>query len=231
MTKNNNKKTTKKDSSSRSHANNDALGCLFGILIIIVFIGLFLLNKELIIKTLANPQKKLQDLFEQPSSTLKQPVPDKQESPQHTPPAAQPAPAPEKPSQKEVQPQNTIETKPSSTEPSSTQPPATQPSPTPPSTPQPRSPATGTQKPTTTTASESQNNVTTPPQQKPLADSKAPPQKTPATRDRYLYFIKVAEDGSLIRTRVLRSIPVSDKPVAFAMSLKVGVCAGDISEI
>ena len=62
------------------------------------------------------------------------------------------------------------------------------------------------------------------PQAEPYAPAAAPaaPRVTPppaASRDQALYFIEVDGDGAILRTRVIRSLPATDSPLADTMQI------------
>ncbi|AEJ20853.1 Lipoprotein LpqB, GerMN domain protein [Gracilinema caldarium DSM 7334] len=177
---------------TKKKKNNAPLGCLAGIIFVILLSGLLLLNKTIIEKNLKNTgffekilpktteynkdREAPQEKPSPPSGTTEKPIDSKQTQPQTTPTTPQAAPS---------RPQETIpkiETKPDT---STKQ--ITQPEKTPQVAPKDRS--------------------------KTVIPAGDPKETPPPTKERALYFMQITEDGSLIRTKVSRSIVVSDSPL------------------
>ncbi|WP_304225633.1 GerMN domain-containing protein [Gracilinema caldarium] len=167
---------------------NDApIGCLLGLFIIILLSGLILFNKDRIEQTLKNTR--VRDLF-----NPKPPVQDIKTEPVQ-PPAQIKEPSPEN-----QKPQSEIENNSTPTkitqDTQKTQ--DTQP----------------VQKPSTPSSSQPQSTSQNGP--KTIVPTATKPEKVPQqpqTVERSLYFMKLAEDGSLVRTKVTRTIKVSESPL------------------
>ncbi len=172
---------TKKHSKTTAKKKNSTIGCLFWIGFFIIIAGLFLVNRELIQKTLTNTQF-FERLFNKPPSETKPTITPEQPVPSVTDETTSTKPL-ESPDRLKI-------------------------------TPEP-----------TTSPSEKSNQVPTNPQQpitkpekevNPQSQTKMPKEKQipqPQTRNQVLYFMQIDADGSIIREKTQRTIPVSDTPL------------------
>ncbi|NLJ11036.1 MAG: hypothetical protein GX438_11955 [Treponema sp.] len=191
------KRTAKKKS-------NAPVGCLIGIFLIILLSGILILNKSSIEKTLKNtkvldqlkPETKVTETISQQKPEQKieqQPVQQPVQQPEQK---QEPSPL-QKPEQKPEatnKPQTTTTTVPQTTP---VKPPET----------------TGTTQKNTESKTKPVNTPQTVSQPKQTQPAAAPTEKVPQTKDRALYFMQLAEDGSLVRAKVSRAIKVSDSPL------------------
>ncbi len=149
-------------------------------------VGLFLVNREVIRRTLKNTP-----LFEHQAE---KPAPGKESQP---PAPEKPAPAPtaEKPAKSE-EPAAVQKEKPADATPAPLKPPKKP-------TPAPAAPTSGTPSPVT----------------KPTGDTTAPAKSpaAPVKRERSLYFMRMDQDGTIVRVKTIRKIAVSDSPLQDAL--------------
>lgn len=191
------KRTAKKKS-------NAPVGYLIGIFLIILLSGILILNKSSIEKTLKNtkvldqlkPETKVTETISQQKPEQKieqQPVqkPDQQPEQKQEP---SPLQKPEQKPEATNKPQTTTTTVPQTT---------------PVKTPE----TTGTTQKNTESQTKPVNTPQTVSQPKQTQPAAAPTEKVPQTKDRTLYFMQLAEDGSLVRAKVSRAIKVSDSPL------------------
>lgn len=183
------KRTAKKKS-------NAPVGCLIGIFLIILLSGILILNKSNIEQTLKNT-KVLNQL--KPETKITETTP--QQKPEQE--------IKQQPEQKPVQkPEQIPEQKPEATNKPQTTTTAV-PQTTPVKTPE----TTGTTQKNTESQTKPVNTPQTVSQPKQTQPAAAPTEKVPQTKDRALYFMQLAEDGSLVRAKVSRAIKVSDSPL------------------
>ncbi|MEW6566439.1 MAG: GerMN domain-containing protein [Spirochaetota bacterium] len=191
------KRTAKKKS-------NAPVGYLIGIFLIILLSGILILNKSSIEKTLKNtkvldqlkPETKVTETISQQKPEQKieqQPVqkPDQQPEQKQEP---SPLQKPEQKPEATNKPQTTTTTVPQTT---------------PVKTPE----TTGTTQKNTESQTKPVNTPQTVSQPKQTQPAAAPTEKVPQSKDRTLYFMQLAEDGSLVRAKVSRAIKVSDSPL------------------
>lgn len=192
---------TKRTAKKKSYA---PVGCLIGIFLIILLSGILILNKSSIEKTLKNtkvldqlkPETKVTETISQQKPEQKieqQPVqkPDQQPEQKQEP---SPLQKPEQKPEATNKPQTTTTTVPQTTP---VKPPET----------------TGTTQKNTESKTKPVNTPQTVSQPKQTQPAAAPTEKVPQTKDRALYFMQLAEDGSLVRAKVSRAIKVSDSPL------------------
>jgi len=181
----------RKKPAPKKNAKPSGLGCLFWIAFLIVMVGLFLVNREVIRRTL-----KSTPLFGQQTE---KPAPPKEADPPAseepgtavpvTPaPAPAPAPAAKEPA-KSIEPAAGKTEKPVNTTPAPSKP-LKKPTPAP-AAPTPGAQSTGTKQTTDTTV--------------------------PEKRERSLYFMRVDQDGTIVRVKSMRKIAVSDSPMMDAL--------------
>jgi spore germination protein GerM len=188
----------RKKPAPKKTAKPSGLGCLFWIAFLIVMVGLFLVNREVIRRTL-----KSTPLFGQQTE---KPAPPKEAEPRASEepgttvpvkpaPAPAPAPAAKEPA-KSIEPTAGQPEKPADTTPAPSKPPKKP-------TPAPAAPTPGTQSPVA----------------KPANDTAAPakPPAVPEKRERSLYFMRVDQDGTIVRVKTVRKIAVSDSPMMDAL--------------
>jgi spore germination protein GerM len=172
--------------------NNTPLGCLLGILFVILLSGILLYNKSKIEQNLKatgfyekiwpkttennKDQEAPQEKPVAPSGPTERPIDSPQKQPQATPTIPQGTAA----TPQESVPK--IETKPESSTKQITQP-------------------------------EKTPQIAPKEQVKSVTSVNKPKETPPQTKERTLYFMQLTEEGSLIRTKVSRSIAVSDSPL------------------
>ena len=164
--------------------SNAPVGCLIGIFLIILLSGILILNKSNIEQTLKNT-KVLNQL--KPETKITETTPQ------------------QKPEQKiEQQPEQ---------KPEATNKPQTTTTTVPQTTPVKPPETTGTTQKNTESQTKPVNTPQTVSQPKQTQPAAAPTEKVPQSKDRTLYFMQLAEDGSLVRAKVSRAIKVSDSPL------------------
>jgi spore germination protein GerM len=164
--------------------SNAPVGCLIGIFLIILLSGILILNKSNIEQTLKNT-KVLNQL--KPETKITETTP-------------------------QQKPEQEIEQQPEQ-KPEATNKPQTTTTAVPQTTPVKTPETTGTTQKNTESQTKPVNTPQTVSQPKQTQPAAAPTEKVPQTKDRALYFMQLAEDGSLVRAKVSRAIKVSDSPL------------------
>jgi spore germination protein GerM len=177
---------TAKKTPGKSHKSSQLpLGVIFWLAFFLLIIGLFLVNREIIRKTLDDTQL-ISRLTNRGGGTSEKPAPvpvspmppDPRDAPvKETPPVQKPAAQTAAPAAPAAKPPEAAD-----------------------------KPAAPAAKPAAAPAEKPAAKPTQPPA--PAAKPEAP-----ASRERTLYFTQVDKDGAILRTRVTRKIPASDSPM------------------